>query len=261
MTGLGGQMSIVRPPSVGLPRKRLCSAATGRHGASLVSLARWAMGLVVEMKSVVAAMPAGAIRRQFDRQASRSSAGAVHGRGLVAGWNVDVLHRDDRERRSHLAATFSDGHTGAGDVGAGTEEGVHFAPDGRSFVTSVGTSQSTLWLRDSRGERQITSEGYSYMPSLSADGKKLYYLVRSNGPRELQSGRFVGHRRETGQRQRLLPDFESRTTRFPETVSVWCSFLWTTRDVRGVDRSLNGQTPPRNCTLMGVSRSSVRREK
>ena len=32
---------------------------------------------------------------------------AVHGCRLVAGWNVDVFHRDDRERRSHLAATLS----------------------------------------------------------------------------------------------------------------------------------------------------------
>src|SRR5437764_8754964 len=32
--------------------------------------------------------------------------------------------------------------------GVTQEEGVHFAPDGRSFVTSVGASQSTVWVHD-----------------------------------------------------------------------------------------------------------------
>ena len=92
--------------------------------------------------------------------------------------------------------------------GTSTEEGIHFAPDGRSFVTSVGTSQSTLWVRDSRGERQVTSEGYSYLPSLSADGRKLYYLVRSYGLRSWNQGGLWVIDLETGQRQRLLPNFE-----------------------------------------------------
>jgi hypothetical protein len=43
-------------------------------------------------------------------------------------------------------------------------------------VTSIGTSQSTVWFHDARGDRQITSEGYALRPSISPDGKKLYYL-------------------------------------------------------------------------------------
>ena len=37
--------------------------------------------------------------------------------------------------------------------GATEEEGIEFAPDGRSFLTSIGTRQSTLWVHDSRGDR------------------------------------------------------------------------------------------------------------
>ena len=59
------------------------------------------------------------------------------------------------------------------------EEGIHFASDGRSFVTSIGASQSTVWVHDSHGDRQMTSEGYSFLPSISPDGRKLYYLVRT----------------------------------------------------------------------------------
>src|SRR5262249_25161175 len=91
--------------------------------------------------------------------------------------------------------------------GATEEEGIAFAPDGRSFVTSVGTRQSTLWVHDPSGERQITSEGYASLPHFSADGKKLYYLLRSRGNRRYVSGELWAANLETGQRERLLPDF------------------------------------------------------
>ena len=46
------------------------------------------------------------------------------------------------------------------------------------------------------------------MPSLSADGKKLYYLVRSYGLRSWNQGRLWVADLETGQRQQLLTDFQ-----------------------------------------------------
>ena len=70
--------------------------------------------------------------------------------------------------------------------GATEEQGISFAPDGKSFVTSVGESQSTLWVHDAAGEHQITFEGYACLPSFSAAGDRLYYLQRSN-----PAGRFV----------------------------------------------------------------------
>ena len=57
-----------------------------------------------------------------------------------------------------------DGTPGQVTFGVTQEEGIHFAPDGRSFVTSIGTSQSTVWVHDVRGDRQITSEGYVFNP-------------------------------------------------------------------------------------------------
>ena len=60
---------------------------------------------------------------------------------------------------------------------ATTEEmGIAMAPDGRSLITSVGGEQSTLWIHDGDGERQVTSEGFAMFPRLSPDGKTLYYL-------------------------------------------------------------------------------------
>jgi Tol biopolymer transport system component len=92
-------------------------------------------------------------------------------------------------------------------AGATEEQGIAFASDGRSFATSVGESQSTVWVHDSRGERQITSEGFAYLPSFSADGKRLYYLQRSPAGRRFVSGELWVTELESGKRERLLADF------------------------------------------------------
>jgi eukaryotic-like serine/threonine-protein kinase len=88
------------------------------------------------------------------------------------------------------------------------EEGIDFAPDGRSFVTSIGTSQSTVWIHDARGDRQVTSEGFAFLPTVSPDAKKLYYLVRGGGARNFMTGGLWVADLQSGQRQRLLPDFQ-----------------------------------------------------
>ncbi len=91
--------------------------------------------------------------------------------------------------------------------GATEEQGISFAPDGKSFVTSIGESQSTLWVHDSGHERQITFEGYSYLPSFSSDRKRLYYLQRSKANSRFVSGELWDTELETGKQERLLPDF------------------------------------------------------
>jgi Tol biopolymer transport system component len=141
---------------------------------------------------------------------------------------------------------FPDGRPEQVTSGVATEEGVAFAPDGRSFVTSIGTSQSTVWVRDARGERQITSEGYGFLPSISPDGTKLYYLVRSFGIRSWNQGRLWVSDMATGQRYQLLPDFEMlHYSISPDGARV----VFVAADAQGRSpvwiASLNGQTPPR----------------
>jgi hypothetical protein len=91
----------------------------------------------------------------FEGGGGWSLTGPVHDGRLVAGWKVDVFlhqHRGHRRRRDYVLS-------------------------GRPvlcIVTSVGARQSTLWVHDARGERQITSEGYASLPQFSADGKRLY---------------------------------------------------------------------------------------
>jgi Tol biopolymer transport system component len=102
--------------------------------------------------------------------------------------------------------SFPDGLPQQVTTGPTQEEGVSFAPDGRSFVTAIGQSQSTLWFHDSPADRQITSEGFALFPSLSVDGRKLYYLLRAGGAGSWTSGELWVAELASGQRQRLLPD-------------------------------------------------------
>ena len=252
MTGLGGQMSIVSsterrtaPQTVYAPPPPDGMA----HRSYRSPDGRWV--LVVEMK--MAWLPCRLV--PFDGSSTGKPVGPAPAQCTDAGWSPDgtwMYFTAMTANGVHIwRQRFPEGTPEQVTFGAGTEEGVHFAPDGRSFVTSVGTSQSTLWVRDARGERQITSEGYSYMPSLSADGKRLYYLVRSNGLRSFNQGALWVTDVETGRRQRLLPDFElthysisgdGQRVVFVAVDEQGRAPVWLA--------SLNGQTPPRQLTTM-----------
>ncbi len=75
---------------------------------------------------------------------------------------------------------FPDGSPEQITFGATEEEGLAMAPDGRSLITSIGTSRSAVWVHDPAGERAISTEGYAYRARLSRDGKQSFYLSRQN---------------------------------------------------------------------------------
>ncbi len=70
------------------------------------------------------------------------------------------------------------------------EEGIAMAPDGRSFVTAVALRQSAVWLHQSsastsiengaEGERQISSEGFSFDPKFAGNGKLCYRILKGS---------------------------------------------------------------------------------
>jgi hypothetical protein len=72
---------------------------------------------------------------------------------------------------------FPDGTPEQITFGPTEEEGIALAADGRSFVTSVGTRRSAIWIHDAAGERAILSEGYALVPRLSRDGTRVFYLL------------------------------------------------------------------------------------
>lgn len=255
MTGLGGQMSIVtstedrsEPRNVYLP-----PPPDGMAHRSYLSPDRQSV-LIVEMDIYswlsCRVMP-------FDGSTIGRTVGPPRSQCTDAGWSPDgkwmyftALTADG----THIwRQPFAEGEPEQVTFGPVSEEGVHFAPDGRSFLTSIGASQSTLWVHDSRGDRQITSEGFSFSPSLSPDAKKLFYLVRSNGPRSMNQGSLWVADLETGQRRRLLSGFEiqqytiSRDGRrivFVAADTEGRAPLWIA--------PLNGEGAPRQLTKMDV---------
>jgi Tol biopolymer transport system component len=72
---------------------------------------------------------------------------------------------------------FPDGAPEQITFGPTEEEGIAVASDGKSFVTSVGTRRSAIWIHDAAGERAVLSEGYPQAPRLSRDGTRIFYLL------------------------------------------------------------------------------------
>jgi len=87
------------------------------------------------------------------------------------------------------------------------EEGVTMAPDGLSFITAVGSRQSSVWVNNSNTTRQVSFEGFSFDPKITPDGKRLCYRILrgalpTSDPSEL---RMVDL--DSGRDEPLLPGF------------------------------------------------------
>ena len=84
------------------------------------------------------------------------------------------------------------------------EEGITIERDGRSFLTSVGTQDWTIWIHDEKGEHQMSSEGEAFSATFSADGTKLFYLKRAgqNDVVELWSTELT-----SGRTDRVVPAY------------------------------------------------------
>jgi eukaryotic-like serine/threonine-protein kinase len=147
----------------------------------------------------------------FDGSAPGQRVGPQPSQCTDAAWSPDgkwMYFSADTGDGFHIwRQSYPDGTPEQVTFGATEEQGVSFAPDGRSFVTSIGEKQSTIWLHDLLGDRQITSQGYAFLPSFSPDGKRLYYLQRSHASRSFVSGELWTVDLQTGARQRLLPEF------------------------------------------------------
>jgi len=71
--------------------------------------------------------------------------------------------------------------------GATEEQGIAVDPSGKSLITAAGSEESTVWVHDEKGDRQITSEGSVSRMAFSRDGQKLFFLLRKDSDMELRS--------------------------------------------------------------------------
>ena len=138
----------------------------------------------------------------FDGSTRGEIAGPKTAACTYAGWSPDA-------RTMYFSADAGDGyhiwrqHFPRGvpeqmTFGPTEEEGIAVSPNGRTLVTSAGIRESTVWVHDSRGDRQVSREGFASVPGLggdsndhsvfSPDGKRLFYLVGKRGSRAFNSG-------------------------------------------------------------------------
>jgi DNA-binding winged helix-turn-helix (wHTH) protein/Tol biopolymer transport system component len=208
LTGRGGQMAIVSSTESRTQRHIVyMPSESGMAHRSYLSPDRKQV-LVIEMDHG-SWLPCRLT--PFDGSSPGKPVGPAPAQCTDAAWSPDgkwMYFSTDTGNGFHIwRQRFPDGTPEQITFGVTQEEGIELAPDGRSFVTSIGASQSAVWFHDARGDRQITSEGYGLLPSVSLDGKKLYYLVRAGAERHFVSGELWVTDLESGQRQRLLPDF------------------------------------------------------
>ena len=109
--------------------------------------------------------------------------------------------------------TFPDGTPEPITFGPTEAEGLAISPDGKSIYTSIGFSQSSVWISEQGAERQLSGEGDALFPAwgdgfpttvFSPDGKTLYCLMGSKG-RGFSSGELSALDIASGKIERLLP--------------------------------------------------------
>jgi len=166
---------------------------------------RWV--LVVEMGRDMGMMPCQLV--PFSGGPARS-VGPQSGGCEYAAWSPDgkwmYLDSNAGSKGYHIwRQAFPDGVPQQLTASLGDEEGIAMASDGRSLITSVGSSERSVWVHDQQGERQVSSQSYSHTPRFSSDGGRVFYLAAGNPSQADREGELWVSDLGTGQASKVLP--------------------------------------------------------
>jgi DNA-binding winged helix-turn-helix (wHTH) protein/Tol biopolymer transport system component len=135
--------------------------------------------LLVEMDQDHLMLPCRLV--PMDGSSSGRHVGPLGGGCTFAAWSHDgkwmYFAANPGGARHIWRQRFPDGEPEQFTSGPTEEEGIAMAPDGHSLVTAVAVQNSSLWIHDGKGERQISLEGNGTNPKFAPDGKKLCYLI------------------------------------------------------------------------------------
>jgi Tol biopolymer transport system component len=159
----------------------------------------------------------------FDGGSMGRTVGPARGGCTYVAWSPDgawMYFSSDAGGRFHIwRQRFPDGAPQQLTSGATEEEGIAVPPDGRSLITSVGLVQSTVMVRDVKGDRQVSSASYAEGPRFSHDGRYLFYVIPARGAAGHQyiggelsrvDGELFRVNLETGANEHLLPSLTIR---------------------------------------------------
>jgi Tol biopolymer transport system component len=143
----------------------------------------------------------------LDGSSAGQRVGPAGGQCTFAAWSPDgewMYFSSDSGGAFHTwRQRFPSGKPEQITAGPTEEEGLAMAPDGRSFITSVGLVQSSIWVHSGGVDRQISLEGYAFAPKFTPDGKRMLYQVRKGASSELWVAEL-----DSGRREPLLPGFD-----------------------------------------------------
>jgi Tol biopolymer transport system component len=172
------------------------------HHAYLSPDGKWV--LIVEMDNRGMVQPCRVV--PFDGSGTEKLVGP-NGVCLGGAWSPDgkYVYVTAKTDAFHIwRQAFPDGTPEQITFGPTSQVGLAMAPDGKSAVTAVGTDDNTLWLHDSDGDHQISSEGSAEDPSYSADGSTLYFLM-VNG--QTQKHELWKRDMASGEQEKVLPGY------------------------------------------------------
>jgi eukaryotic-like serine/threonine-protein kinase len=176
------------------------------HHSALSPDGKWA--LVVEMDGT-GWLPCRVV--PFDGSGAMRVVGPPHGACTAAKWSPDgnwMYFSCNAGGSFHLwRQEFPDGKPEQLTNGVTEEEGIAVSADGKSLITAVGIRESTVWIHNRNGDRQITSEGFSYLPTLSRDAGMVYYMKQTGSSRSYVSGELWATDVASGRQDRVLPGY------------------------------------------------------
>jgi len=116
------------------------------------------------------------------------------------------------------------------------------APDGRSLISSVGVHKSSVWIHDAAGDHPVSAEGSASWPKISADGKRVYYLLRKNA---LSQNELWSTERATGKSNPSLPGVSMIDFDLSPDGQQTAFTVQSGREVQIFLAPLDGSAPPR----------------
>jgi eukaryotic-like serine/threonine-protein kinase len=150
---------------------------TMAHHSYLSPNGKWV--LVVEMNNQGALGPCRVV--PFDGSGEVRVVGPPDAVCTTGAWSPDggwLYVSSNHGGRFHIwRQRFPEGSPEQFTSGPTEEEGIAFAADGKSFITSVGVRDDSVWVHDARGEHQVSSEGSATSPQFSPDERQLYYTL------------------------------------------------------------------------------------
>jgi eukaryotic-like serine/threonine-protein kinase len=148
------------------------------HHSYLSPDGKWV--LIVQMDSQGGILPCRVV--PFQGAGEIKVVGPPGGECHAAAWSPDGkwIYVTARTDNFHLwRQRFPDGQPEQVTFGPTSQDGIAMAPDGKSLISSVGSEDSSVWLHDKDGDHQVSSEGDTFNPEFSSDGRKLYFLKAS----------------------------------------------------------------------------------